>query len=58
MLRSRSMYEPPTANVATGQEVKASPPKPSTLAPNVSIRNYYNNSYYQMSKGARGSAVG
>jgi len=42
------MYELPTENVATGLEVKASPPTPSTHAPTVSIRNYYKNGYYQM----------
>jgi len=51
------MHELPTANVATGLEVKASPPKPSTHAPKVSIRNYYKNSYYQMSKDRSASVI-
>ena len=40
MLRSRSTNELPMANLATELEVKASPPKPSTHAPKVSIRNH------------------
>jgi hypothetical protein len=51
------MYELPTANVVTGLEVKASLPKPSTHAPKVSIRNYYKNSYYQMSKDRNASII-
>jgi hypothetical protein len=51
------MYELPMANVATGLEVKASPPKPTTHATKVSIRNYYKNSYYQMNKDRSASVI-